>query len=173
MKLSRGCQSRPNCLMRTQSSNWLVSSDLPRRFLRTSHTRSMRLAIATPSVTTSFRFIHLHSLSHFQTNVWKSISNAGGVLNDLRMRFRRAKSRGKAPQIFAFNSFLWISEQRPRGIDPRGLCVKRSYDKTKCITNIHSDFFSNTLLTSHPWSQSSPMENAASAKPLWPGFKRN
>ena len=58
----------------------------------------MRLAIATQSATTSFRFIHLHSLSQFQTDVWKSISVAGGVLIDERLRFRRVQSKAWARQ---------------------------------------------------------------------------
>lgn len=44
----------------------------------------MRLAIATTNIATSFRFIHWHFLSLFPTSVGKSISDAGGVLTDVR-----------------------------------------------------------------------------------------
>jgi len=44
----------------------------------------MRLAIAMASIATSLRFIHLHFLSLFPTDVRKSISDAGGVLIEVR-----------------------------------------------------------------------------------------
>ncbi len=44
----------------------------------------MRLAIATLSIAISFSSIHLHFLSPFPTYVGKSISDAGGVLIEMR-----------------------------------------------------------------------------------------
>jgi hypothetical protein len=42
------------------------------------------LAIAMTSIATSFRSIHLHSLSLFLTIARKSMSDAGGVLIEVR-----------------------------------------------------------------------------------------
>ena len=40
----------------------------------------MRSAIATNNIATSFRLIHWHSLSRFQTDVWKSIRGLAACL---------------------------------------------------------------------------------------------
>jgi len=42
------------------------------------------LASAMINIAQSFRFIHLHSLSLFPTSAGKSISDAGGVLTEVR-----------------------------------------------------------------------------------------